>query len=148
MEWNKAGAKYGIIIATIGGIIALVGLGLFISVFFDIANFENRIANEMSFFGNAQFDPFGSRYQQKSYFPPIGRAAVGVIMFGLGGYIVRIGVGTGLVTNAKPISGWMGGLLKNMFNYGSDNRKCFCPHCSAHINNSGKYCSNCGEKLD
>lgn len=121
--------KSGTALIVVGGIVAIVGLISFLRVFLAMGRGMND-----------PFMPFRS--------PAIGRAVpyegavVGVILLGVGSYLVKIGLGLTLVGHSDSIASWLRRLV------GGERRTGSCTQCRQSMPTSANYCSRCGARLE
>mgnify|MGYP006297252787 CR=1 FL=1 len=137
--------KGGIALIVIGIILTLIGIGLFLSVFFSFFDvFQNFGSN----------DPFGHHGFHRTSGPqniPFIRAVIGVILAGIGGVLTKVGLGMGIVGSSDSIARWFGNTVKEAKDASTDNDTIYdvkkCPSCNSKNDIDAKYCDNCGTKL-
>ena len=118
-------ARGGIALLILGGVCAIVGLLLFLRGFFAVG----------------MEDPFIMPWRS----PALRRlvsfegAAVGIVLLGIGSYLVKIGLGLTLVGHSESIAGWLRRLVRG--------ERLSCPECGSPAPTSAKYCSQCGTRL-
>lgn len=120
--------KSGIILLVIGGILTLVGLVLFLRVFF-------VVSQEMN-------DPFFHHFDPSPFRRGIGyqSGVIGVVFAGIGGYLFKLGLGLTVVGHSGSISKWIRGLWRG-------EASVTCPNCRQSSSGDPKYCSHCGTFL-
>lgn len=128
--------KSGIVVVTIGAIIFVVGLVLFLSFFFWATNEMNSPMHTR---------PFQPSFLDSSPFDrpvPFQNAVIGVILTGLGGFMVKVGLGFTLAGSSGKIVNWFGHLIHEAGSQGQ------CPTCNTTNRRDARFCSNCGTPLE
>lgn len=127
----------GLVVVGIGIVISIIGLILFLTVFF-------AILNQMNNHFDTGFGPWMSFGARQSI--PFSRAVIGVLLSGIGGFLVKAGLGMSIVGSSNSIAAWIRGLI-----HGHDTKpsmsKTTCPNCNNPIASDAVYCSHCGQKL-
>lgn len=90
--------------------------------------------------------------------PNMAGGIIGVLLMGGGGFLVKVGIGMGLVANAKPIARWVGDVAGQgtsrygAFRSGGTERpaekiQVRCQHCRGLNNEGARFCSQCGKEI-
>lgn len=127
---SKKLTKGGTALIVLGGILALIGLVLFLRIFFTV--------------GRGMDDPFLSPFRMHALRSGLSfeGGVVGLVLLGVGSYMVKVGLGLALVGQSDSIASWLRRLVKG------EGKGRGCPSCGASVSSSAKYCSQCGRRLE
>lgn len=131
----------GFVVIGIGVVLMIIGFILFISVFFSVAN-------QMESPQVPNFGPFTNLEQQRTI--PFQNAVVGIILVGVGGLMVKAGLGMSVVGSADKIADWGRRIIHGKSEPQQDaqlSSSTTCPNCNESVSAKAKFCSQCGNKL-
>lgn len=121
----------GLAVTGIGAVAAVIGLILFISVFFAVGRQINS--------------PFGPGFGHHQPFP-FSRAVIGVVMFGIGGLLVKAGLSMTVVGSSDKIGAWLSRVIHGETPTTAASRTC--PNCRSSAAADDHFCSKCGSRLE
>jgi|LSQX01.3.fsa_nt_gb hypothetical protein len=121
----------GLAVTGIGAVAAVIGLILFISVFFAVGRQINS--------------PFGPGFGHHQPFP-FSRAVIGVVMFGIGGLLVKAGLSMTVVGSSDKIGAWLSRVIHGETPPTAASRTC--PNCRSSAAADDRFCSKCGSRLE
>lgn len=127
----------GIAVLVIGAILIVVGLALFFGVMFSMV----RGFNEPFVTDFGRPPQFG---RPSSFGRPIPfqNAIIGVLLAGVGGYMVKVGLGMTLVGSSEGIIDWFKERTEG------EKAQLVCPNCQRILTGNPQFCSHCGTKLE
>jgi hypothetical protein len=166
---TRYGTK-GFIVAGIGFICLLVGIGLVVSSFL---SFANDLSPSNTPFGNISTSLGGNKtvsysvgtslrgnegevitiYPDRPPEPPFAQFIFGGLLAVGGTFLIKLGLGIAVVENAGSIANW----TKNVFSKRtcpelnphetSSNTKRTCSQCGTVVSETSKFCNQCGHRL-
>ncbi|MFW5985209.1 MAG: DUF7577 domain-containing protein [Halanaerobiaceae bacterium] len=132
----------GIALLVIGGIMVLIGLILFFSVFISVFNFVGNGFNQGPGVSQPGFDSGPDI--------PFVRAVFGVILAGGGTLLFKVGLGMSVLGKSDSIARWIGDKIKTgkaSSKKASSGKANFCPDCGTENDFGSRYCKSCGREL-
>jgi hypothetical protein len=114
-----------------GGIMIVIGIGLFLVTAISFARFVTGSMNT----------GFGSIPGFNTGVPSFVPAVLGAACAGIGGLLVKAGLGVGVVGNAKTIGQAIQSIVR------PNDIKIRCQNCNEVNDESAKYCSACGKEM-
>lgn len=158
---TKYGTK-GLIVAGIGLICLLVGIGLVVSSFLSFAsdlspsggpfsNFPTSLGDKTITYRNAGESI--TIHPDRPPSPPFAQFIFGGLLAVGGTFLIKLGLGIAVVENVGSIADW----TRNVFNKSaspelnqyesSQNTKRTCPECGTVVSETSKFCNECGCRL-
>lgn len=169
-------------VAVLGGILFIIGFILFIASFMGTARSIENMGMQSGLFGTPLFGSqspalssttvrssqgsttvvdvgggsvFSSNSGRRMPSSNVGAGVAGVLLVGIGGFLVKIAIGMGLVANARPIARWVGDITGQASSQrgryqafrSAENIKVRCQHCGGLNHEDARYCSQCGQKM-
>ncbi|NMB39190.1 MAG: zinc ribbon domain-containing protein [Firmicutes bacterium] len=131
----------GFVVLGIGVVLMIIGFILFISVFFSVAN-------QMESPQIPGFGPHMGFEQPRTI--PFQNAVVGIILVGVGGLMVKAGLGMSVVGSADKIADWGRSIIHGKSEPQQNaqvSSSATCPNCNESVSTKAKFCSHCGNKL-
>lgn len=119
---NKKLTTSGVVFVALGALVFIVGMGMFLSLMFGMINHDP--------FSGSGITPI-----------PMGQGVVGVLMAGLGGLLVKVGLGLTIAGQAENAVNW----YKKTSNNVRDSKEC--PLCGSANNTKANYCNSCGSPV-
>ncbi|NLM42182.1 MAG: zinc ribbon domain-containing protein [Firmicutes bacterium] len=120
--------KSGVALIIIGGTLTVVGLVLFL-----------RVLLALGHLGVPFPTPFSMPGWRNAL--PVQGAMVGLVLLGVGSYLVKIGLGLTLVGHSDSIASWLRRLVRG------ERAEQSCPNCGAAVPSTANFCSQCGTRL-
>lgn len=152
MKMNRFATRGALALGIAGGLLMIIGLCLFFSVFFTGMSVEAPSSPTLVPRGFS-----GSMSGRITMGPPpeFVRGVVGMLLTAVGGFLIKVATGIGLVGNAGPISSWFGrNVLSNLQGQSQPGvhqtktvTKIRCRNCQALNDETAKYCSQCGSEV-
>jgi hypothetical protein len=122
-----------------GGIMIVIGIGLFLVTAINVARFVTGSMN--TGFSVRGTSGFGSIPGFNAGMPSFVPAVVGAACAAIGGLLVKAGLGVGVVGNAKTIGQAVQSVIR------PNDIKIRCQNCNEVNDESAKYCSACGKQM-